>query len=238
MAVPKLKRILNLNSSTDYKITLRHHVIFWIVYFVFNTLRWGSYYDDYLFSLKTNLLGFPIHILLSYFNIYYLMPKYVYKRKFWSFSVLILLALFVMLLVKYSLTYLLISHNVWPEGPEVTTQLTLNYAVTMMLGELYVISFATAIKVTIDWLRERKRLADLEKLQLETELRFLRTQISPHFFFNTLNNIYSLSIEKSDKAPQTILKLSELMRYLLYETKPRKQSIKKEIICLQNYLDL
>jgi sensor histidine kinase YesM len=106
------------------------------------------------------------------------------------------------------------------------------------LGELYVISFVTAIKIIIDWMGENKRVARLEKTQLETELRFLRSQISPHFFFNTLNNIYSLSLSKSEKTPETILKLSELMRYLLYETKPNLQSLEKEITCVRNYLDL
>ena len=78
----------------------------------------------------------------------------------------------------------------------------------------------------------------MEKRQLTTELKFLRSQISPHFFFNTLNNIYSLTLEKSDRAPEVILKLSELMRYLLYATRKRKQDLKSEIDCIQNYIDL
>ena len=132
----------------------------------------------------------------------------------------------------------MISNNVWPEGPEETTSLGVNYVVVMMLGELYVISFGAAIKITIDWLRERQIAANLAKSNLETELRFLRSQISPHFFFNTLNNIYSLSLEKSENTPETILKLSDLMRYLLYETKEKRQPLAKEIKFIQNYLDL
>jgi len=103
---------------------------------------------------------------------------------------------------------------------------------------LYVTTFVTAIKITMDWQEEQKRTAALEKMQSDTELKFLRTQISPHFFFNTLNNIYSLAIEKSEKTPKIILKLSELMRYLLYETRTKRQRLEKEIICIQNYLEL
>jgi len=143
-----------------------------------------------------------------------------------------------MVVLKYYLTITLISNNVWPEGPEATSAFTFNYALTMMLGEFYVISFVTAIKITLEWLSASKRAAKLEKEQLQTELRFLRSQISPHFFFNTLNNIYSLSLEQSKKTSETVLKLSELMRYLLYETRENKQSLKKEILCIQNYLDL
>jgi two-component system sensor histidine kinase AlgZ len=229
---------MNYTSNRLHKISFWHHIIFWSIYFLFNTFRWGSYFNDYLYSLKTNLLGFPIHIILCYFNIYILMPKFLFNRKYFLYLILMVFALFLMVVIKFNLTYFLISTNVWPEGPQTINTLSLNYSVDMMLGELYVITFVTAIKVTFDFLEEHKRVADLEKAQLETELLFLKSQISPHFFFNTLNNIHSLALEKSNKTPKIILKLSELMRYLLYETSTERQSLQKEILCIQNYLDL
>lgn len=235
----QIDALLNQASySKKYQITRKHHLIFWTIYILFNTIRWGSYFDDYSYSLKTNLLGFPIHMTLAYLNVYYLMPKFVYKKKYWSYAGLVVLSLFLMLVLKYYLTYYLVSTNVWPEGPEEPNGLSFNYAVQMMLGEFYVVAFVTAIKVTIDWLGENHRFNDLEKRQLATELRFLRSQVSPHFFFNTLNNIYGLTLEKSDKAPEVVLKLSELMRYLLYATKKRKQDLISELNCIQNYIDL
>lgn len=234
----KLDELLKEEPSERYNITYKHHIIFWGIYFLLNTLRWGSIHDDFELSLKTNLIGFPIHIALSYFNIYFLMPKFVYTRKYVTYTIIVLLSLYVMLLVKYSLTYYLVSTNVMPESSEEVTSLTLNYAIITMFGELYVVAFATAIKITVDWLREHSKLHELEKRQLTTELKFLRSQVSPHFFFNTLNNIYSLTLEKSNKAPEVILKLSELMRYLLYATRKRKQDLKSEIDCIQNYIDL
>ncbi|MFS4466738.1 sensor histidine kinase [Maribacter sp. 2210JD10-5] len=226
------------NSSKYYKVDYRHHIIFWTIYFMFNVLRWGSLHNDFIYSLKTNLIGFPIHMTLAYFNVYYLMPKFVYARKYFTYAIMVLLCLFVMLLVKYNLTYYLVSTNVMPESAETVDSITLNYAIVTMLGEFYVVSFVTAIKVTVDWLRENSKLHDLEKRQLTTELKFLRSQVSPHFFFNTLNNIYSLTLEKSEKAPEVILKLSELMRYLLYATKKRRQDLTNEIECIRNYIDL
>lgn len=234
----KLNTFLKRNPSQGYETSYVHHVLFWLIYFIFNTLRWGSVHDDWVYSLKTNLIGFPIHIALAYFNIYYLMPRFVYTRKYFLYGVLVLSSLFVMLLLKFNLTYYFVSTNVMPEASEVVNSITFNYATTTMLGELYVVSFVTAIKITIDWLRENNKLHDLEKRQLQTELRFLRSQVSPHFFFNTLNNIYALTLEKSDKAPEVVLKLSELMRYLLYATKKPKQDLKNEIECIQNYIDL
>ena len=219
------------------EITLKHHIIFWSIYFIFNLLRWGSYHDDYGYSLRTNLIGFPIHMTLSYLNVYVLMPKLIFKKKYLAYVSALLIALFIMLLVKFNLTYFFENGNVWPEGYEIDN-LTLNYSIDMMIGELYVITFVTAIKITMDWVKEHKRVTDLEKAKLETELLFLRTQISPHFFFNTLNNIYSLSLENSVKTPKIILKLSDLMRYFLYETKKKTQTLENEIIGVQNYLDL
>ena len=235
-----LKRHLSplFHTQNHYGIGVLHHLAFWALYFAFNVLRWGSYYDDFLLSLKGNLIGFPIHIILSYCTIYFLIPLFIKRRSFIAFIFALLATIFLMVRLKYDLTALLISTNVWPEGPEETTNFSLNYVITMMLGELYVVSFVTAIKITYDWMQEIKRAAKLEKLQLETELKFLRSQISPHFFFNTLNNIYSLSLDKSSKAPETILKLSDLMRYLLYETEESRQDLAKEIECLHNYLDL
>ncbi len=234
----KTKNNIKTELETGYTIKLQHHVIFWLVYFLFNTLRWGNLHNDFVYSLKTNFIGFPIHMVLCYINIYILMPKLVFKKKYLLYTIGIISSLFLMVVAKFYLTYFLVSTDIWPEGPEIIHEITLNYTIDMMIGELYVITFVTAIKITTDWITEQKRVADLEKLQLETELRFLRTQISPHFFFNTLNNIYSLSIEKSNKASASILKLSELMRYLLYETKQKRQSLVKEIVCLQNYLEL
>jgi sensor histidine kinase YesM len=228
----------SVQNLTGFNISARHHVIFWLGYFLFNTLRWGSYYDDFLLSLKGNVIGFPIHMLLCYFTIYFLIPKFIFKRHFVQFSIILITSIFMMVMMKFYLTLFLISNNVWPEGPEATSEFTFNYALNMMLGEFYVISFVTAIKITLDWLSASKRAAQLEKEQLQTELRFLRSQISPHFFFNTLNNIYALSLEQSKKTSETVLKLSELMRYLLYETKKNKQPLEMEILCIQNYLDL
>lgn len=226
------------NQYFKHRISPWYHVLFWAVYFLFNTARWGFYYDDFLFSLKGNLLEFPIHIIICYTTIYFLIPLFIPKKKYLLFFTIVLGMVAGMMFLKFELTYHLISKNVWPEGPEYTDTLTPNYLMNITLGEIYVLSFVTAIKVTIEWLKENQRATVLQREQLETELLFLRSQVSPHFFFNTLNNIYSLTIEKSDKAPEIILRLSDMMRYLLYQTKNHEQSLKKEIECIQNYLEL
>ena len=90
----------------------------------------------------------------------------------------------------------------------------------------------------LDWGRNQKRMRELQKHNFRTELNFLRSQVQPHFFFNTLNNLYSLTLDKSDMAPDTVLKLSELMSYVIYDGKQKKVHLAKEVGYIQNYLDL
>ena len=225
-------------SYKEYRIRYRDQIIFWVLYFSFNVLRWAIYYDNFDYSLKTNLIGFPLHIGLVYLNIYYFMPRYVYFRKYITYILAVLSVVFLATELKFYLTKFLIDTSNSPENLIQGATASINYIIVNMLGEIYVISFVTAIKITIDRLRESSKIHELQKRQLKTELRFLRSQISPHFFFNTLNNIYALTLEKSDKAPNVILKLSELMRYLLYTTNKKKQNLKNEIDCIQNYIEL
>lgn len=235
----KFSEFLRQGYHNPYNLNKIHHISFWILYFGFNVLRWTSINNDLDCSIKTNIIEFPLHIGIAYFNMYYLMPKFVYTQKYARYGLFILLSLLMVVLIKYNVIYYLVIYDIWPNiVTEKLTGLSFNYAITTMIGEFYVISFVTAIKITFDWMRENNKLHQLEKRQLTTELKFLRSQVSPHFFFNTLNNIYSLTLEKSDKAPEVVLKLSDMMRYLLYATKKRKQNLSMEIECIENYIAL
>ncbi|WP_445735429.1 sensor histidine kinase [Mariniflexile sp.] len=207
-------------------------------YFTFNVVRWGSYFDDYWYSLKSNLVEFPIHIIVVYINVYYLIPKFILRKKFQKYIASIVLMLILVYLVRTGLNYLLVTKEIWPEAEEAGKFLETNHIIAVVLGELYVLGFVTAIKLLIDWPIELKRNEDLAKLQLSTELKFLRTQIQPHFFFNTLNNLYALTLTKSDEAPKLVIKLSDLMQYVLYEVKSSKASLLEEINHLNNYIDI
>ncbi len=89
-----------------------------------------------------------------------------------------------------------------------------------------------------DWFENEKVKTNLENEKLTAELAFLKSQINPHFLFNSLNNIYSLAYQKSAKTPEAILKLSEIMRYMLYESNDNMVSLAKEIRYLENYIEL
>lgn len=226
------------NIFRNFKIPKRYHVIFWLTYFLFNFIRWGSYFNDYWYSLKSNLIEFPLHILISYFVLYYLIPKFLIKKKYPIFFILFLSSLLFLYLIRTGLNYLLVSKNIWPEAGGLQNAFTFNHIIAVTLGELYVIALVSAIKLTYDWISEKRKNDELQKIQLRTELNFLKSQIQPHFFFNTLNNLYALVIEKSPNAPDVVLKLSEIMQYVLYEVKESKIGLLKEINYIYSYLEL
>ena len=230
--------MLKTFKNTNYTIPKRYHILFWVIYFSFNVIRWGSYFNDYWYSLKSNLVEFPLHIIIVYFNIYYLIPKFILNKKYGRFFIYLVISLALLYVIRTGLNYYLVTKNIWPEAEGVQKAFTFNHIVAVVLGEIYVIALASAIKFTIDWIAEKRKNDALKKAKLRSELNFLKTQIQPHFFFNTLNNLYALSIKKSDNAPEMILKLSEIMQYVLYDSKDSSIKLSKEINYIHNYLEL
>ena len=106
------------------------------------------------------------------------------------------------------------------------------------ITSVLVVGFNSAIKLTIKWQHEEQKNKELEKEKLQTELAFLRNQVSPHFLMNTLNNIHALIDVNAENAKESIIKLSKLMRYLLYDSEQGNTTLKKEIEFIRNYVDL
>ncbi|MGH1365941.1 MAG: sensor histidine kinase [Calditrichia bacterium] len=103
---------------------------------------------------------------------------------------------------------------------------------------LALIIFGVAAFLIVDRFIQRRKVKQLHEMAMQAELHMLRTQINPHFFFNTLNNLYGLTVEKSDKAPEVILKLSDIMRYTIYEGEKDLVPVEADIAYLENYIEL
>ena len=113
-----------------------------------------------------------------------------------------------------------------------------SYFLSTVFTSLIFIFLSTVLKFTIDWFLNERVQRDLENQRLSAELAFLKSQINPHFLFNSLNSIYSLAYQRSETTPEAILKLSEIMRYMLYECNDNKVDLSKELQYLKNYIDL
>jgi len=105
-------------------------------------------------------------------------------------------------------------------------------------GTLLIIGFSTGIRVTQHWSKTKYKQKELEKAHVDSELAFLKNQVSPHFFFNTLNNIYALIKIDDDKAQQAVERLSNMMRYLIYESEGKRIPLEKELEFMKHYIDL
>jgi sensor histidine kinase YesM len=226
-------------KEMKFDIKLQNHFWFWGLFFLMNFLRWGAYFNDYEYSLKSNILEFSLHIPLVYFNLFFLIPRYVLTSKYYKYTIALLLSLMVVYLLKTGLTYHIISENIWPEANREYKPFELNHIVAVCIGEIYVLAIASSVYLTLIWLKERERNRAIKENQSKMKLKYLKSQIQPHFFFNTLNNLYALSLESSDKVPDVIIKLSKLMEYVLYDIEGTKfVPLIKEIDYIQNYIEI
>ena len=123
-----------------------------------------------------------------------------------------------------------------PEQPE-SKSIFMTFTDNLIISIL-VVAAGTAFKMMSQWLNEEDRRKDMEKEQLRTEIALLRHQVSPHFFMNTLNNIHALVDINTETAKDAIIRLSTLMRYLLYDTAHGQTSLKKEIEFIESYISL
>lgn len=208
-----------------------YHGLFWAVMFAV-AVSFGHVGDRPLsFTVGNELIGLAFYALLVYVNIRYLVPQYL-ARNVLLYLGLVLVACAVVTPVKVLVLYLKFSGLPWYR-----LQLVENQGL-MFVGAVVVTLFSTLLKVFTDWWRYQREKQQLLTQTMQSELRFLKSQINPHFLFNTLNNLYALTLKKSDKAPEIVLKLSEIMRYMLYECNEKRVLLSKEIQYIHNYLDL
>ncbi|MBS1664966.1 MAG: histidine kinase [Bacteroidetes bacterium] len=214
-----------------------YHLLFWLTYFGLVMILYAGLREKMtLLSCFLYFLTMSFEAVFAYINLYLLIPRLLFEKRYMAYG----LALFFLLLS--CAVFLLFMQNVYEaiEHGTIKGLFKLRWA---MLGaqfviEVYVVGITAGAKFLKDYFLNQQWIKEKEKHYLETELKFLRSQIQPHFFFNTLNNIYSLTLKKSDEAPGIILKLSDLMSYMLYESNVPQVPLAKEISYLQNYLDV
>lgn len=214
------------------------HVIFWLGFYLFNALLEGSIVDNYKVGFFASIVKLPLQIGLVYFNLYFLFPKYLLSKKYYHYFLSLIVLLGFTVLIKKLLLYDLVYPPSCPLSAEQEPFITFSTFFLMLNSEVYLIGLTTAIKMSVDWVKNIQVTKALKSEKLEAELGLLKAQIQPHFFFNTLNNLYALTLKKSDQAPGIVQKLSELMSYLLYECDQNRVSLENEIKLIYNYLDL
>lgn len=171
---------------------------------------------------------------IAYFTSLVLVPRLFMKKRYWQFALSVVVISFVWPPLPIYLGNV-IDVEFFGAGPEDLDEPFDSAGAFVMM---VIMGITTLVNMTYRSVRQQGKVDKMENERLATELSLLRNQISPHFFFNTLNNLYALSLEQSQETPKVILKLSEMMRYTIYECNDTHVPISKEIKYLENYIDL
>lgn len=219
------------NSISEwFSYTEVQQLLFWIV--VFSIML----YFDYPIKDSKELAGIftslTFYAAIVYINLYYLFPNYLNEKKIGIYIILFLLVAVIITPIRSMVLYWIFNSQ-----PDVQRNL-LNIQFNMLVSHVVVGAGSTMYKIASDWTQNSIEKQKLEAENLQSELRFLRSQINPHFLFNTLNSLYALTLKKSDAAPTTVLKLSEIMRYMLYESNSKFVPLNRELEYIKNYVAL
>lgn len=169
-------------------------------------------------------------IFLFYANTEFLIPVFFKKKRTVEYFILLSILISILIVIRILLRYFITT----PGGRELSYYFYFN----ALIPYLFIFAISTSHRFFKDYQTEQKIQAEKENEQLKTELSFLRSQISPHFMFNLMNSMVSLARKKSDLLEPMLIKMSELLRYMLYERADSKISLEQESSYLRNYIDL
>ena len=223
----------------NYKQAL-YHILFWVVIMAsFAISEWG-YRQSLMDAVVFELLFLPARLVAVYVNWFVLIPKILYKNRLGQYF---LSLIFILAITAIAHRYFVLYWGYqkyfpqWMEGQEIRV-FELSRIIQNALIIVSPVAFTSGFKLFMDWYKQRKETESLRQEKKEAELKFLKAQTNPHFLFNTLNSIYGLALEKSEKTPSLILKLSDILSYTLYESGVPKVSLEKEIKLIENIISL
>jgi len=216
------------------------HILLWVllgfILLYYPPLSWGIKLPIAFWIKHTSLI--LLFVIIFYSNYLLLTPKLLFKNKRLLFLLWLILALFFGQCLAFLLDRWLDFQVAMararqrpPRHEELVDGFTLMFS-------LLVLGISTTVAAVRQWQLEARLKDELQKQQIASELSFLKAQINPHFFFNTLNNIYALSFSDVDRSREALHKLSRMMRYLLYETAQNETSLLQELKFLKDHIEL
>ena len=214
------------------------HALFWFIYLLFASLNIQRLYEDEQLGKLMYRIVFtlPVDMIAAYLTAYLLLPSLLFRKKYLLFAItFIVSAVCLILLQRVILWYYSypVLYKVEPSLPFFKINWLSSFT------NIYLAAFLVAVvKLVRQNFSEQKRLQSMQKEQVEAELKFLKAQVHPHFLFNTLNNLYGLTLDRSEKAPEVVLRLSDLLNYMLYECNEPTILVRKEIKLIENFLAL
>lgn len=237
--IPFFNRIINL------KILL--HITFWlsILFAVYVSEHWEHNLNYTFSSFLHYMLAFVVFVMVSYFNLYYLLPKYFKQKRFFAYflwlTIISIFSVLLIILLNYGFQKIFSSYQFDSHSISNHKHFTLFYFSHLILSQSAFLVLTFLFFMMEEWIKLQGltiKIQEIEGQKTKSELQALKAQINPHFLFNTLNNIYSHSLETSPKISGMIMKLSELMSYILYECHEERVDIRNELNFIRNYIEL
>lgn len=212
------------------------HTFFWAAVLVLYVIFFGRQNSNYLQTLFFVGLLMPVTIGTTYFFNYLLVPRFLMKERYGFFLLYFVYTLIISVFLEVTimvLTFILIAELQIRNMSPASIDFFFLFASLVM-----VVLLGVAIKLLLHWRQSKEDYQKLMHDKVETELKFLKAQINPHFLFNTLNNLYYLTTEKSEKAPTAILQLSDMLDYVMHNGKHVSVPIEAELKQVENYISL
>ncbi|MCF8242236.1 MAG: histidine kinase [Melioribacteraceae bacterium] len=213
------------------------HTFYWMLYVVLNSLVYSQNSEDFIRQAKAFLFYMPFTMTIVYATVYFLIPRYLMKQRILLFIAGLLIIGFTGSLAERTANYFILIPWLFPEYAD-RYQILSTSLIGTMISNYLIVSVGSAGKLFYYWYENQKAKQELAEEKLKTELKFLKAQVHPHFLFNTLNNLYVLVKKKSDKAPDLVMKLSNILRYMLYEINTEFVPLSKEISIIKDYIDI
>jgi sensor histidine kinase YesM len=232
---PLFQNVTELPRFIQYFVQHRwaNHALYWLIFVLVSLFSDWSFYVTASINVLTMFLCLFVIMIGSYIQSVVLMPKFLYERKFNLFILGNLLIFILQVGLNYGLNRQLYFSSEYLRTLIKLEDLGLFTGTSVFV---FYLLFTPSVKIIKDILLLRQQQQALEKENMKSDLQFMKGQLSPHLLFNTLNNLYGLSLLKSDELPAMMLRLSDVMRYSLYETNQTYVDLNQEITYLKNYL--
>ncbi|HEX8060476.1 MAG TPA: histidine kinase [Cyclobacteriaceae bacterium] len=217
------------------------HISFWCVYlsfFLYNMNarppRPGSPESDITVAISRTAFHVAFNMLVAYINYFIFLPRFLENRVLGKYLLEFSIPFIIITTLRVYLQRWMVDGYTHQEHYFYSSI----YVVQMTATSLFIVIFVGMLRFAKDWFELEAKKKELENEKLTAELNFLKEQINPHFLFNTLNNLYYLAYTKSDNTTEVIAKLSQMMRYMIYESNSPLVDLNKEIEYMQNYVSL
>ena len=229
-----------LIHSDKWRYRLGRHGLFWLTYLVSYSFLDNDTYNAHLVGLSLAIRWMPYCVLNTYVTVYWLVERYLLRGRYRAFLLLLCAWTPVSIFLSF-LSHLYLAYPLcWGPGPRPSFRQAFPEILDIypIFVNYVIVGFAVFLRIYKFWRVELLQKLQLRQEKADAELNLLRAQLHPHFLFNTLNNLYVLILEKSHRAPDMLLKLSEILGYVLNECQVAEVPLEKEIAFCRAYIDL